>query len=98
MGFTVLAALTFFDVFKAGASYYGISNLETLATDTHKFEARYLDRLVAPYPAEKQPYYDRSPINFVEKTLNADYFFSRERKIKWFCRIRRKKMVNALRA
>ena len=54
-GYTTLAALTFHDVFKAGASYYGISDLEVLARDTHKFESRYLDPLVGPYPAEEGP-------------------------------------------
>lgn len=57
-----MAALTSSDIFAAGISLYGIGNLETLATDTHKFEAHYLDRLVAPYPAQRQVYLDRSPI------------------------------------
>lgn len=61
-GFTTLAALTSSDIFAAGISLYGIGNLETLATDTHKFEAHYLDRLVASYPAQRQVYLDRSPI------------------------------------
>ena len=63
-GYTTLCALTFHDVFKAGASYYGVSDLEALATDTHKFESRYLDRLVGPYPADKKTYEQRSPVNF----------------------------------
>ncbi len=66
-GYTTLAALTFFDTFKAGASYYGISDLEVLAGDTHKFESRYLDSLVGPYPAMKTTYHDRSPIHYVDK-------------------------------
>lgn len=66
-GFTTLAALTFSDVFAAGISLYGIGNLETLATDTHKFESRYLDGLVAPYPAGRQRYLDRSPINHLDQ-------------------------------
>ena len=49
-GYTVLSALTFTDTFKAGASLYGIGDLETLATDTHKFESRYMDSLIGPYP------------------------------------------------
>lgn len=66
-GYTTLSALTFRKVFKAGASYYGIGDLETLATDTHKFEARYLDRLVGPYPAVKARYIERSPIHFTDR-------------------------------
>ena len=66
-GYTTLSALTFRDVFKAGASYYGIGDLETLAGDTHKFEARYLDKLVGPYPEAKARYVERSPIHFTDK-------------------------------
>jgi dipeptidyl aminopeptidase/acylaminoacyl peptidase len=66
-GFTVLAALTFHDVFAAGASRYGIGDLEALARDTHKFEARYLDGLVGAYPADKDVYVERSPINHTER-------------------------------
>ena len=65
-GYTTLAALTFRNVFAAGASYYGISDLEALASDTHKFESRYLDRLVAPYPEGADTYRRRSPIRHVE--------------------------------
>jgi dipeptidyl aminopeptidase/acylaminoacyl peptidase len=63
-GFTTLCALTFRDIFKAGASYYGISDLEALAKETHKFEARYLDRLIGPYPERQDIYRERSPIHF----------------------------------
>ncbi len=66
-GFTTLAALTTTDVFRAGISNYGVGDLETLATDTHKFESRYLDGLVAPYPAERQVYLDRSPVYHVDQ-------------------------------
>ena len=62
-GYTTLAALTFHDVFKAGASYYGVSDLEALAKETHKFESRYLDSLVGPYPECQDLYLERSPIN-----------------------------------
>ncbi len=55
-GYTVLCALTFRRVFNAGASYYGVSDLEALARDTHKFESRYLDRLIGPYPAARELY------------------------------------------
>lgn len=66
-GYTTLAALTFTDTFKVGASYYGVSDLETLATDTHKFESRYLDRLVGEYPKEQEVYKARSPIHFTDR-------------------------------
>ena len=66
-GYTTLAALTFHPgVFAAGASYYGISDIEVLARDTHKFESRYLDTLVGPYPAAADVYKARSPIHFVD--------------------------------
>jgi dipeptidyl aminopeptidase/acylaminoacyl peptidase len=73
-GYTVLAALAFSDTFKAGASLYGIGDLETLARDTHKFEARYLDSLVGPYPEDKATYQARSPINHIDK-LNCPAIF-----------------------
>ncbi len=73
-GYTVLAALAFHDLFKAGASYYGIGDLETLARDTHKFESRYLDSLVGPYPAEQALYQQRSPIHHIDK-LNCPVIF-----------------------
>lgn len=65
-GYTTLACLAFRDVFKAGASHYGIGDLETLARDTHKFESRYLDSLIGPYPAERDVYVQRSPIHYVD--------------------------------
>jgi dipeptidyl aminopeptidase/acylaminoacyl peptidase len=65
-GFTVLAALAFHEVFKAGANYYGVSDLEALARDTHKFEARYLDRLVAALPEGRAVYEARAPIRHLE--------------------------------
>jgi dipeptidyl aminopeptidase/acylaminoacyl peptidase len=66
-GYTTLCCLTFTDVFKAGASYFGVSDLEALATDTHKFESRYLDGLVGPYPEQRDLYLERSPIYHTEK-------------------------------
>lgn len=74
-GYTTLAALTFRDIFKAGASYYGISDLESLAVDTHKFESRYLDKLIGAYPVEKEIYQARSPINFTERLRCPVIFF-----------------------
>jgi dipeptidyl aminopeptidase/acylaminoacyl peptidase len=65
-GFTVLAALSQSDVFRAGASFYGVADLGALARETHKFESRYLDNLVGPYPAAKAVYDARSPLNHLE--------------------------------
>lgn len=66
-GFTTLAAATFTDVFAAGASHFGISDLATLASDTHKLESRYTDGLVAPWPEGKDVYEARSPIHHVDR-------------------------------
>jgi len=77
-GYTTLAALTFHDYFHAGASYYGIGDLEKLAKDTHKFESRYLDWLVGPYPEQIERYHERSPINHVERLSRPVIFFQGE--------------------
>ena len=75
-GYTTLAALAFRpEVFKAGASYYGISDLEAMAGETHKFESRYLDNLVGPYPAQRDVYRARSPIHFVDRLACPLIFF-----------------------
>ena len=66
-GYTTLCALTFRNEFQAGASYYGISDLEALAKDTHKFESRYFERLVGPYPERRDIYVARSPIHFTDR-------------------------------
>lgn len=66
-GFTTLAALTFREVFAAGCSLYGVADLEALARDTHKFEARYLDSLVGPWPARRDLYVERSPIHHTDE-------------------------------
>src|SRR5204862_65588 len=66
-GYTTLASLVFTDAFAAGASYYGVADLEALARDTHKFESRYLDRLVGPWPQEAELYRERSPIHHVDR-------------------------------
>ncbi len=66
-GYTTLCALVFHDAFAAGASYYGVADAETLAQDTHKFESRYLDRLIGPYPERADLYRERSPIHYVEQ-------------------------------
>lgn len=70
-GFTTLAALAFRDLFRAGASHYGVSDLESLARDTHKFESRYLDSLVGPWPERADLYRARSPIHFPEQLSSA---------------------------
>ncbi len=74
-GFTTLAALTFYDVFSAGASYFGVSDLAALAQETHKFESRYLDNLIDPYPQEEALYRARSPIHHVDKLSCPVIFF-----------------------
>lgn len=74
-GYTTLCALTFRDVFKAGASHYGVSDLEALATDTHKFESRYLDGLIGAYPEQKDIYEKRSPIHFTDQLSCPVIFF-----------------------
>jgi dipeptidyl aminopeptidase/acylaminoacyl peptidase len=66
-GYATLCALVFHDRFAAGASYYGVADAEALARDTHKFESRYLDGLIGPYPERADLYRERSPINFVER-------------------------------
>ncbi|MAR35183.1 MAG: peptidase [Chloroflexi bacterium] len=66
-GYTTINALTFYDNFAAGATYYGIADLSVFINDTHKFESMYLESLIGKYPKEKKKYYDRSAINFTEK-------------------------------
>ncbi len=74
-GYTTLAALAFRDTFKAGASYYGVSDAEALAQDTHKFESRYLDGLIGAYPDQKALYYERSPIHYIDQLSCPVIFF-----------------------
>jgi dipeptidyl aminopeptidase/acylaminoacyl peptidase len=66
-GYTTLAALTFHDFFKAGASYYGVSDLEALERDCHKFESQYNHTLIGPYPERRDLYVERSPIHFTDR-------------------------------
>lgn len=94
-GYTVLAALTFSDTFKAGASLYGIGDLEALAQDTHKFEARYLDSLVGAYPAQQDRYRARSPIYHTEQ-LNCPVIFLQGLEDKVVPPNQAEAMVNAL--
>ncbi|MDH5703802.1 MAG: prolyl oligopeptidase family serine peptidase, partial [Aigarchaeota archaeon] len=74
-GYTTLCALVFRTTFKAGASYFGVSNLEALAKETHKFESRYLDRLIGPYPEQRNLYTERSPIHFAFRLSCPVIFF-----------------------
>lgn len=74
-GYTTLCALTFRDYFKAGASHYGVSDLEALELDTHKFESRYSDGLIGPYPERKDLYSARSPIHFTDRLSCPVIFF-----------------------
>ena len=74
-GYTTLCALTFRDIFKAGASYFGVSDPEALTKETHKFESHYLDRLIGPYPERRDIYDERSPISFVESLSCPVIFF-----------------------
>jgi dipeptidyl aminopeptidase/acylaminoacyl peptidase len=66
-GYTTLCALTFHDVFGAGISRFGVSDVEVLAKETHKFESRYLDSMIGPYPEARDVYVARSPIHFTEQ-------------------------------
>ncbi len=77
-GYTTLCALVWHDVFAAGASYYGVGDLEALARFTHKFESRYLDRLVAPYPEGVAVYRERSPIHFMDQITRPVIVFQGE--------------------
>jgi dipeptidyl aminopeptidase/acylaminoacyl peptidase len=74
-GYTTLAALTFHDFFQGGASYYGISDIAALARDTHKFESRYLDWLIGPYPQDEARYRERSPLYHAEQLSKPVIFF-----------------------
>ena len=70
-----LCAITFRDVFRAAASHYGVSDAEALATDTHKFESRYLDNLIGPYPERRDVYVARSPIHATDQISAALILF-----------------------
>jgi dipeptidyl aminopeptidase/acylaminoacyl peptidase len=74
-GYTTLCALTFTDTFAAGASHFGVSDLEELAKETHKYESRYLDRLIGPYPERAELYRARSPIHHTQKLSCPVIFF-----------------------
>jgi dipeptidyl aminopeptidase/acylaminoacyl peptidase len=74
-GYTTLACLAFRKVFAAGASHYGVSDCEVLAQDTHKFESRYLDTLIGPYPERRDLYIARSPIHHLDGLDRPVIFF-----------------------
>ncbi len=74
-GYTTLCAVTFRDAFKAGASHFGVSDAEALAKETHKFESRYLDGLIGPYPERADLYRERSPIHFTDQLSCPVIFF-----------------------
>jgi dipeptidyl aminopeptidase/acylaminoacyl peptidase len=74
-GYTTLAALVFRDFFQGGASYYGVSDIAALARDTHKFESRYLDWLIGPYPEEEALYRARSPLYHADRLAKPVIFF-----------------------
>lgn len=96
-GYTTLCALTFSDTFKAGASHYGVSDLEALEVDTHKFESRYTHKLVAPYPERVDLYRERSPIHHTN-LLSAPVIFFQGLEDKIVPPNQAEMMVNALRA
>ncbi len=73
-GYTTLCAMTFRKLFKAGASYYGVSDAEALAKDTHKFESRYLDSMIGPYPSRRDVYIARSPVHFADQISSPVLF------------------------
>ena len=95
-GYTTLCALTFHTMFRAGAVYYGVSDLEALARDTHKFEAHYLDRLIGPYTTCRDLYRERSPIHHADK-LSCPVIFFQGLEDKVVPPEQTEKMVNALR-
>lgn len=74
-GYTTLCALTFRNYFKAGASHYGVSDLEVLDEDTHKFESRYSHSLIGPYPERRDLYIERSPIHYTDRLSCPVIFF-----------------------
>jgi len=96
-GYTTLCALTFRDAFKAGASHYGVSDLEALEIDTHKFESRYTHKLIAPYPERADLYRERSPIHHTN-LLSAPVIFFQGLEDKIVPPNQAEMMVNALRA
>lgn len=96
-GYTTLCALTFRNTFKAGASYFGVSDLQALVHDTHKFESRYLLGLVGPLPERQDLYNQRSPIHFTDR-LSCPIIFLQGLEDKIVPPNQAEAMVEALRA
>jgi dipeptidyl aminopeptidase/acylaminoacyl peptidase len=74
-GFTTLCALAFHGGFAAGAVYYGVADAESLARDTHKFEGRYLDTLIGPWPERADLFRERSPVHAADRIACPIIFF-----------------------
>ena len=96
-GFTTLCALTFHDLFAAGVSLYGVADLAALVADTHKFESRYLDRLVGPWPEAADRYRERSPL-YVANRLSCPVLLLQGTEDKVVPPAQAEVMVEALRA
>jgi dipeptidyl aminopeptidase/acylaminoacyl peptidase len=96
-GYTVLAALTLRDFFRGGASHYGVSDPAALARDTHKFESRYLDTLIGPYPEREDLYRARSPLEHAAR-LHAPVIFFQGDEDQVVPPNQTERMVEALRA
>jgi dipeptidyl aminopeptidase/acylaminoacyl peptidase len=96
-GYTTLCALTFRDTFKVGASYYGISDIESLLADGHKFESRYDTTMIAPYPEGRELYHERSPLYHADQ-LSAPVIFFQGSEDKVVTPNQAERMVEALRA
>ncbi len=77
-GYTTLTSLTFTDVFAAGSSHYGISDVLILMNETHKFESRYIDNLLAPGEKGRKMAVERSPIYHLDKLKKPIAFFQGE--------------------
>lgn len=94
-GYTTLSALTFSNTFKAGASYYGISDIKALAEDCHKFESHYVQNLLGPLPEQEALYFERSPLHFPEQ-LSCPVIFFQGAKDHVVPRNQARKMVSVL--
>ena len=96
-GYTTLAALAFHDVFKAGASYFGVGDLRALDAETHKFESRYNNDLLAPFPERERLYDERSPIHAADR-LSCPVIFFQGLEDRVVLPVQAERMVAAMRA